>query len=246
MAEAAVRVLWLGNSDDVGDFVPMASRAHVVAARHVERELGRPVELTVRAAWPDPELPAIVDRWVARYRPELVMFKVNAYWYLYKSVPLKIERSLPWAGRLAASAGAAAGRRRWITERRLYHAGRSLLLDTVGGATHFSVAEVVETVEVVTRRLLQAERTGIVLHPTLDRWTSNPFVQKEAHDALKRFAADVHVTYLGADPFDPADAPPKDFYGNRDRLHSNEEAAAWLGERQANALLDAWRQGHAI
>jgi hypothetical protein len=245
MADGPIRVLWLGNSDDLGDFVPLEARAHVIAAGLVERELGRPVELTVRATWPHPDLPGIVDGWMARYRPELVMFKVNAYWYLYKSVPLKLERSLPWAGRLAASAGAAAGRRRWITERRLFHAGRSLLLRTIGGATPFSVQEVVETVEVVTRRLLQAEGTSIVLHPTLDRWTSNPYRQKEAHDAIKAFAAGVHVTYLGADPFDPADAPPKDFYAGRDRLHSNREAAAWLGVRQANALLEAWRQTRA-
>ncbi len=241
MADGTVRILWLGNSDDLGEYVPLEARAHIVAARLLERELGRPVEVVLRAIWPDPELPRIIDGWMERYDPQLVLFKVNAYWYLYRSVPLQIERKLPWMGRYLGSAGAAAGRRRWLSERRLFHAGRDLLLRTVGGASHFTVPEVVETVEVVTRQILQRESAGLVIHPTLDHWATNPHKQKAAHDAISALAGDRHVAYLGADPFDPADRPPKDFYAGRDRLHSNEEASAWLGARQAAALLQAWR-----
>ncbi len=244
MADDKITLLWLANSDDVGDFTPIEGRAYILVAKALEAELGRKVEVVVRSVWPAPELPEIIGRWMEKYRPDLVLFKVNSFWYLYRSVPLQLQRRFGWFGKAASSAGKAAARRRWISERWAFHAVRGLLLRTVGGASYFTVAEVVATVEVCTRRMLRHEDVGIVLHPTIDRWTSNPVKQKQGHDAMKAFAASVHVTYLGADPFDPADWPPKDFYTGRDRLHSNEEANQWIASRQAEALLEAWKRSH--
>ena len=229
------RILWLSNSEDVSPDVPEDKRSWRLAAGLVEAAIGDEIEIVPRVIWPDPRLPEIVDGWMDRYEPDLVLFKVNAYWYLYKSVPLRIRRRFKRIGRPIASGGERAAAIPWFTKTRAFHWSRSALLKTVGGDTQFPPEHVAALTEECVKRILRDEGRRVIVNTTLDHWTSNPKPQAQVHRRLKAFCESVHCGYLGADIEN--DPPPPNLYSGGDRLHTNEEGHRWQSERLAAALI---------
>jgi hypothetical protein len=227
-------ILWLSNSEDISDAVPEHLRSWSLAGRKLEAALGEEVHVTARVIWPDPRLPDLVESWIQRYRPDAVVLRVNAYWYLYRSVPLRLKRRLGRIGPPIAGAGERAGRSRWSSTR-AFHLARSMLLKTVGGDSFFTAQQVAEVTEECVRRIQRDESVRVVVNTTLDHWTSNPQPQVAVHRRLRAFCASVHAGYLGADP--ERDPPPPNLYASGDRLHTDAAGHAWIAERQASALL---------
>lgn len=229
------RILWLCNSEDVSPEVPEEKRSWRLAGALAEAALGEQFEIMPRVVWPDPKLPDIIDGWVTRYEPDLVLFKVNSYWYLYRSVPLRLRRRFGRVGKPVAAGGDRIARSPWFPKTRPYHWMRWVLLRTIGGETHFPPEHIAALAEDCVKRMVRDERTRVIVATSLDHWTSNPKPQAAVHRRLKAFCASMHVGYLGADiENDPA---PPDFYATGDRMHAGEDGHRWQSERYAAALI---------
>jgi len=235
------RVLWLSNSEDVSPDVPEEKRSWRLAAGMVQTVTGEEIEVVPRVIWPDPKLPEIIDGWMARYEPDLVLFKVNAYWYLYRSVPLRIRRRFKRLGAPIAAGGERVGRIPWLTKTRAFHWTRAALLRTIGGDTQFPPGHVVALTEECVKRILRDEGRRVIVNTTLDHWTSNPAPQAEVHRRLKAFCESVHCGYLGADIEN--DPPPPDLYSSGDRLHTDEAGHRWQSEKLAAAMILEFQRG---
>jgi hypothetical protein len=229
------RILWLSNSEDVSPEIPEEKRSWRLAAGMVQTAINEEIEIVPRVIWPDPKLADIIDGWMVRYEPDLVLFKVNAYWYLYKSVPLRIRRRFKRLGGRIAAGGERVGRIPWFTKTRAFHWSRAILLRTVGGDTQFPPEHVAALTEECVKRILRDEGRRVIVNTTLDHWTSNPKPQAQVHRRLKAFCESVHCGYLGADI--EHDPPPPDLYSTGDRLHTDEAGHRWQSEKLAAALI---------
>jgi hypothetical protein len=239
-----VKVLWLATSDDAAGDIPVEGRAYFQVVKLVEEAIGEPVEVVPRIIWPAATLPELIERWVERYRPDVVIYHVNGFWYLYRSTPLRLERKLGPLGKPLARAGLRAGGSAWFARTRVFHAGRWLALKTIGGDTYFSPDQVADTVEACVRRIVQHEGVGLVVRGPMApwSWTSQPEgALRRVHERLAGFCAAVHVPYVAVDPDEPPDAR-MDFWGAGDRLHSNAAGHTWYARIDAEAIVTAWRQ----
>ena len=65
---------------------------------------GEPVETILKPIWPAENLPDLLDGWVRKYEPDLVLLVISGYWMTFESVPLRLEHRLgrlgKWLGRL--------------------------------------------------------------------------------------------------------------------------------------------------
>lgn len=236
-------MLLLTHSDEIYGDIPEEGRASRQTERFIEQETGKPAEVIPRTIWPSPQLPDIIDTWLERYSPDVVMFHINGFWYLYRSVPLLFERRFGRVGRYVGAAGEKAGRTQWLVETRGFHLTRHVALRTIGGATHFSANETVETVEACVRRIARHEGVGLVVRAPL----AIPFLATCSKEALRsvdqrvRAVCDrLHVSY-----YDPDDPPPEtNFWKSGDRLHTSAEGQAWYARKDAQAILSVWREAH--
>jgi len=246
---APLRVLKLGTSDDLTAAIPEEDRAYRVTQRFLGDATGLPVEVISRVIWPGPKLPGLIDQWLDRYEPDLVLLVVNPYWMTFESVPLRLQRRLGWAGKAAGDMGTRAAGVPWLAYNPVFRAGRRFALKTIGGDVHFEPAEVVAVVEQCARRVLRREGIGLVLRGPRNALTYHNDAagrargerrRRETHIALARLAMELHAGYVGSDSpalaFDDANAFRGDFVHTTTREHRER------GLIEGRALLDAWRE----
>jgi hypothetical protein len=249
-APPVLRVLRLTNSTDMDPRVPDDQKAPWLAVREFGDSIGEDIELTVKMIWPSQSLPALVDRWLDEFQPDVVVLCVNSFWYLYPSVPLRLRRRFGRAGSAAASAGLRVGGAKFVSRSPAYHAIRRNLTRVIGADTHFSPDQTVETVEALLRRILAREqvvplvRGGITAHGaeiggrwsrfSLERW-------REVDTRVRRLCDGLHVEYLS---LESAKLPMADEYAS-DVIHVNADGHAWRGPWEAAGLLRAWERVHA-
>lgn len=244
-----MRVLLLGASNDTGDWFEGGKKRHEIVRDRLAAEYGEPVEVINRAIWPREDMAATVANWMGRYEPDVVYLSVQAYWFSYESVPLRVQRVLgevgPWFGnaglRLAESP-------RWAYNPVFRGARRALQL-AIGGDTHFTTDQVIDRVSDCLRNVVQHE--GVVMVVKGPHSRSNYAVRpgsgarKErqrlaVNAALESLCRQLHVTYSGSE------APvygEETFRGRRvgDGLHFNAE----LHVLTADLMLESIRQGLA-
>lgn len=239
-----MKVLWLTNSDDVGDTVPEDQRSFRVAARLVEAATGEPVEVTPRVIWPSAQLPDLIDEWIERYEPDIVVFKINGFWYLYPSIPLQVERMFGRRmGRPVARAGLKAAATPWIAHRAVFHLSRRLALKAMHGATHFSPQEVAELVERCTRRIVRHEEVGLVMRGQLAGWrNAPPGAELFVHKKVAALCDELHVIYLARDPEGPLLGA--EYYKKGDRLHTDAHGHEAHARQEAIAIEAVWNAQH--
>jgi len=239
-----VKVLWLCNSDEVNGDMPEERRASHLAARLLEAQAGEQVEVIPRAIWPSPELPAIIDGWIDRYSPDIVVFHVNGFWYLYRSIPLLFQRRFGRVGKQIARAGLSVGSTPWIVKTRAYHLGRRLALKTIGGATYFSPEEVCETVESCVRRILRREGVGLVVRAPLspDKYSAPAEMIRTVDRTVRALCDAVHATYVGRQDPDVPVRTEVEFWRRGDRVHTSAEGHAYYAQQAAGAVLIEWRR----
>ncbi len=222
-----MKVLWLGNSDDAGN---PTGGSMAIAGQLLEAQIGEPVELIGRMVWPSDDLPGIVDRWMARYEPDVVMFKLDGYWYLHSSLPVRVERLLgKVGGSRVRSWGERAVRHEWFRTSLPYRAVRALATRSVGTATNFTKEYTAETTERCMRAILSHEGVGLTVWGQTGRWPGEAApaeAQEWMYRRMSRLCAQLHVPFVAWNPANPAPAP-RGFHGD-DPLHRNETRARIL------------------
>ena len=250
-----MRLLRLGNSYDTDPNIATESNKASVADRILSGGTGESVETTIRVIWPDPGLPDLVDSWLERYQPDLVLLVVSSYWFTYVSVPLKVERMFGRFGKPLARAGLRAAATPWLAHNPAFRLARRAAIASVGGTTNFTPEQVVESMEACIRRIVARERIGLAVRgprvafaadgtEKTRRWAEG---RRAAVDReISEFCQKLHVEYIGysvgASPLDNPDA----FQG--DLVHSTVDAHEEQGTREGDALLRAWlaSQSHGV
>lgn len=202
-----MRVLFLGSSNDTGNWVAPTQKKHVMAGNRLETDLGEPVEWVVKGIWPTEDLPQHLAGWVEDSQPDVIYINTGSYWFLYRSVPLRVKRLL---GRLGGETAGNAGFRVARSERWAHNAVfrgiRKALQETIGGDTHFTTQQVVNRVTECIRVAARAEGAVVVVkgphgkvrHSVRERrFRKDEAERLKLHYALEQLCAQLHVTYDG-------------------------------------------------
>lgn len=246
---APMRVLKLGTSNDFTTPIPEEARSYRVTQRFLAEATGLPVEVVPRVIWPDPGLPDLIEKWMAKYEPDLVLLIVNPYWMTFESVPLRLQRRFGRAGAVVGNAGTKAASFPRLAYNPVFRAGRRLALKTIGGDVSFEPREVVAVVEQSARRILRQEGVGLVIRGPKNALTHHndrrgrargEARRLETHFALQRLAEELHAGYVGSEvPI----VEPDDAGGYRgDFVHLTEREHAERGRSEGEALLEVWRE----
>ena len=241
-----MRILWLGNSDDVNALVPEEKRMPSVPERFIEERTGHTPEILVRPLWPSSDMAERAGKWVDDFDPHMVCLYVGAYWYSHRSVPLRVQRKLKIVGGPVATAGRRAAESRAFGERRWFHFLRALALKTIGGDAEFTTQQVFERSEATVRRILAKEdRIVVVRAPTQshDRKVRPGALSHLAMTRkLERMCQMLHVGFVGWDQPPFAIEKPDHMLG--DELHIDEEGQARVGADIGEALAAGWLAVH--
>ena len=249
----AMKVLRLGNSNEFSGGVTEEERAAAVAERILAEGAGEQVETLRKKIWPTPKLPGLVDQWLDEFQPDLVFLKVNVFWFMHESVPLRIERKVPLVGKYIARAGWKAQDAPAVATSPPAQSVRRFVERVVGGDTYFTSKDVFARMETVIRRIVAREEVGLLVEfsqgsrpqPEL---TAAQVARKnrrrsEMHAAIKGLCEDLHVEYFGRDgprPVEEARLPKAP-----DGVHHGAERNQQVGARQGEMLLKIWREMHA-
>lgn len=198
------------------------------------------------AVWPTPALPGLVDRWIEQYHPDIVYLHVVPYWYVFESVPVRVERRFGSPGKKLAGAGvrAAGGRLAGTLPLR---ALRTIGLRTIGGEAHFTPEQVIEVVESCIRRIVAREDVVLAVVGSTGRrcagygWGGvgrDRGRRATVHQAISGLCSQLHVPYQGK--LELMDAESWKALLGRDRTHLGVEAQRSMGLEQGALMLDAW------
>ncbi len=246
-----MRLLKLCTSDEVAGDLPPEVRAGAITAQYLEEHLGQPCELNMRVVWPNERLPALLERWVGEFQPDLVLLCVNPFWMTYKSTPLRLQRRFGRAGKLAGEAGIKAAQIPWLAFTPPFKLGRRLALRTIGGDYYFEPEEIVEMVAACARRVLARESVGLLVRGPTAALThhGSAAVQSEADERrtrtnrlLRDLCAKVHAAYMNID-VSRAESEGLQRY-TRDMVHTGLEAHRIRGVTEGEALVALWRSTH--
>lgn len=252
----AVRILFLGNSNEWLALAPGTPLRHEIVEQELSKEFGA-VQVVPKPAWPTAAFPGVVEKWIGEYSPDVVYINVAEYWCLYESIPLRIERAMPRFGKRVSNAGQAAAATPWLSHNRMFRGLRQAGQSVIAGAVYFTPDEIVDRVVETTRRCLRNEGMAVVVdgqrgrrpHATTRRWQERVEARRlEVHHRLKEECARLHVVY-GGDEIPQWKTHPEGMDGHRDGLHQGPAGQIWMANesieliRAALAETDAWSKG---
>ncbi len=246
-----MQVLRLGNSYERDPNIPPEANKSAVADRLLAEATGEAVETTNRTIWPDPGLPDLVDRWLDRYQPELVLLVVTSYWFTHVSLPLAIERRFGRVGKPIARAGDRLVHKPWLARNRAFNVARSAARGAIGGDTHFTPEQVIESMETCIRRILAHEEVALAVRgPRIAFATEGSAKAKRVAEQrrstvdrhMAEFCRQLHVEYIAYDTGVAPDAAQEEFQA--DGVHVTEAVHAEQGRIEGEAMLRAWKQTH--
>lgn len=249
-----MRILGLLSSDVRGGdgriadsaLFPQRMRAPLAAA------LGEEVEIVAREVWPDEQLIPVVERWMARHEPDLVMLGVSGFWFLYESIPARLQRYGP-LGRVAARGLLALAATPWLAHNRAFRSGRSFASRIFPGASYFEPDEVIERCEEVIRTVLRAEGSYlVVVAPSMqDGWARDEASRvrlmarrDRVESALAAFCNERKVEFWGSAMFAQL-RDPRGRSVQGDGLHLDEEGHRRAAENYLAASLALCRRAKA-
>lgn len=245
-------VLRLTNSDDFNPAVPADRRAPAVAAAAFERLTGQPLETVGRVIWPSAELPDIVEAWLAKYRPELVLFRVSSYWCTYESVPIRLRRRFGRAGAMAVRAAERAGESPRLPSTLPFRIGRTLATRVIGGDPHFTPEQVIELTGGVLRRVLAGETVPTLVRGPVTAYNAGGDARGAARAARRIHALDsglealcgrLHVPY--ASQVGEGGVPGNRTYFGADRIHRSVQGHYETGAAEGVAMARVWLAARA-
>ncbi|HSE45654.1 MAG TPA: hypothetical protein VLA89_10050 [Gemmatimonadales bacterium] len=247
-----MKVLFLGNSNELYGDIPEAERRTSRAALALEEAFGEPVETVVRTIWPTAKLPGTIEKWMGEFEPDVVYLNVVAFWFNFQSVPLKVERMLGPPGRPLKDAGIKASQLRWLGHTAVFHWLREMCQRVIGGATFFEPDEVTEVISDCVRTVIRHEQAVLVLKGPRGATNWNVTEKRRAwteerrlrvHYALEALSRELHVDYVGQVQPRYDTNPWRDLQG--DRMHSGGEGHKESGEEIAGMLKAAWERHRA-
>ena len=245
-----MKILLLGNSQDLGDWFEGGKKRHEIVQERLAREFAEPVEIVVKTFWPNDRMPALLECWIAESAPDMVYINVTAFPFAYESLPLRLKRVLGRVGPAVGDAGLRfADSKRW-SHNAVFRKARRYGQATIGGDPHFACEEVIENTSEAIRCALRAEGVVLVVEGPLGRGepelTRRERERKESrrqvvHRALKSLCADLLVHYIGSD--EPLERKRQHVSGTTvgDGTHFNAAGHARLAEDLYENLRDAWR-----
>lgn len=228
-----MRILGLLNSNVRGGDAKIAEQALFPSRMRgpLSDALGETVEITARVAWPSPLLPSVAERWMHEVQPDLVVFPISSFWFLYESVPVRLERKLGFSGRCISSLSLKAAATPWLAHNAAFQSMRRTAQRTIGGSAHFEPDEVIEVATATIRTLLRQERSYLlVIGPSggddwaTDEASAGRIAARRAHveGALNALCRSLHIEYWDTGTMSRMrDARPRSLQG--DRLHLDEE-----------------------
>ena len=236
-----MRILLLGSSDDTGQWFEGGKKKHELAGERLQAELGEPVEWVVKGIWPTESLPKRVEGWIADCDPDVIYLNTGSYWFLYRSVPLRVQRLL---GKVGGESVGNVGFRFAKSERWAYNAvfrtARRILQNTIGGDTHFTRQQVTDCMSECLRVAVRKEGAVVVVkgphgkdrHSVSPRrFRSDERERLKMHRDLQTLCEQLHVTYDGVGEGGVRDLPA---YGRGtttgDGLHANAVRHAYEGD----------------
>lgn len=243
-----MKVLRLGNSDDLDPRVPDDQKNWYVVGKVLEEAIGEPVETVVKAIYPGEELPTKVAEWMDKYQPDLVFLKVTWVWYGYESVPRRIERIFGRAGRPIARAGLKASRQQKYVSKWWFKAGRRVAHRVIGGDTQWPTDQVLRDMEATIRKVVARENIALVVKGTGGgRRNEGPltgqygrFAQRRSYveGNIGKLCNELHVPYVGTGPRKPDEQ--RDLKGG-DGIHPGATGHYWMGRQEGLALVEGWK-----
>ncbi|MCC6381983.1 MAG: hypothetical protein IT304_05705 [Dehalococcoidia bacterium] len=244
-------VLRLTNSDDFNPAVPPDNRAPAVAAAAFERVTGQPLETVGRIIWPSAELPDIVEAWLVKYRPEIILFRTSSYWCTYESVPIRLRRRYGRAGAMAVRAAERAGESPRLPSTLPFRMGRTLATRVIGGDPHFTPEQVVEVTGAVLRRTLADETITTLVRGPVTAYNAGGGARGAARAARRIQALDsgleelcgrLHVPY--ASQVGEGGVPGNRTYFGADRIHRSVQGHFETGTAEGMAMARMWLAAH--
>lgn len=247
-----MRVLRLGNSEDISHGIADHERGWHIAASLLEEACGEPVETILRPIRPSPDLPKRIEEWLDEFEPDLVFLKVTWYWYAYESVPLRIRRVMGRAGKPIASAGIKASKNQRLARNRVFKLGRRMAHRIIGGDTPYNTHDITELMTVVIRQIHSRESVALTVKGTggaeqnqdalagyYHRFVSR---REEVEGTIKRLCADLRI------PWNQPAPRPAGYQGMKgtDGVHGNSVGQERMGLQEGNAMVDAWRHYNGI
>jgi hypothetical protein len=246
-----VKILGLVSSDAHGgkgnipkeDLYPAAMQAPLAKA------IGEEVEVVARALWPNPGVDRVVARWIEEVQPDMVLFAVSSFWFLYESTPVRIERKLGTPGRLISQGSQKVAATPWLAHNRAFQWGRKQAQRTVGGSAWFEPDEVIARSTDIIREVIRHEGSYLVVSGPGggERWaqTEEQRNRSEARrdtvdHALASLCAKHHIEYWGKEKWAPLRDPGKASLQG-DQLHLDREGHKRVAERYFDVSL-GWVQ----
>ena len=205
--------------------------------------------MTAKSVWPDAKFPATLQKWLARYQPDIVYLNVVSFWFQYESVPLRMERLFGRFGKKVSDAGFNIASNRVLAHNRPFRAFRGMAQRTIGGDNHFTSHEVIECMSECIRLVLRREGTVLVVSGPGSRndhsvtpWKRrrNERRRQEVDGALKSLCEQLHVQYEGVQQ--PRWKAREEVGGQRigDGLHFNASGHARRAEEMFQSIHRAW------
>ncbi len=245
-----MRILRLTNSDDFNGRIAEESRTPAVAQRTFEQATGLSAETTTRVIWPDDELPTLIDRWLDRFEPDLVMLAISSFWFTYESVPLRIQQRLgPRVGRPLAQAGIRAAAKPWLAESALFRRGREMAHRVIGGVAYFTPEYIMGLMEACTRTITRRESMALLLrgpHSAFNAPGSRAGYElaerrrTQVVGGLRRISEKFEVELMGRDV---APRFETEIF-MKDHVHLNDFGHRQRGEEEGRGMVRAWRRLH--
>ena len=224
-----MHILLIGTSADAREWFKGGKLRHEIVAERLEAELGEPVTMTVKSLWPDERVTRVLATWIEKEQPDVIYMAGAAFWFCYRSVPLRMRRLLgPFGARFATAGFRFADSSRWA-HNAIFRTIRGGLQVTIGGDTHFTPEEVIERMSECVRIALRHEGAALIVKGPQGRTNyarsrrgreANERKRRQVNGALAALCAQLHVTYEGTDRsvFDD-----EEFRGNRigDGIHGD-------------------------
>jgi hypothetical protein len=238
-----MKVLTLGHSSEAGEWVPLEQRRYVIAARLLSEALGEPVEPVFRRAWPTPDFATHAARYMHETAPDVVLLRVPAATVCLESVPLRVGRWFGPVGPRLADAALKSSRVPWLAFNPAYRSARWLLQQVIGGDTHFTPAQVAESIDAALRTIASHEGVAIVVEGpagivhfgvTRRERARAERRRRELHGALAALCHKYHAEYIAYEA-------PVSAAGIRNRaadaMHGNADEHAERARTDVEAIL---------
>ncbi len=245
-----MRVLRLGTSNDDTPDLPEEQRGWKIAEQILADAMGESVDTILKRAWPNAAFPDMVGRWMDEFEPDIVVLRINWFWYGYESIPLWFERHLGPVGRWLGRTGVRVGDAPWFADNRIAQAVRRSLMRVLPGATYFTPEEVATSLELTLRRVVRNENAVVIVRGT-DGWNWSPEgnVRRrmrsrtrvaEVRRRMDAICRDLHVRFIYADR--PLTKQELQTGLNAARWHNNAEGERRAGEFDGQAMATAWQE----